>query len=236
MKSKFLRLLLFGCLSGFGILCVITNIKSPASHKERSWNAMATEVDSWTDALGMPIDPKIRDTVIVLNLLGFKTSQSCEGHIDRGSAYPWISFNMNDSDARLLVENQRAILEKIESKREELKDKYPDTDPYDSPGVSELIKLREKYREVDTQIQEISRKKMINLKDLLGDFYKKHPMNYDSVLFFSDEVIDSYWLINIGAHWQVARGKDEKLKKLKDYQDEMQLFAQFLKDYYWSSF
>jgi hypothetical protein len=139
---------------------------------------------------------------------------------------------MKDSDAERLVENQKVILEKIENKREELKDKYPDMDPYQSPGVSELVVLREQYREFDTQIQEISRKKMIKLKDLLGDFYKKYPMDYDKVLFFSDEVLDAYWLINIGAHWQVARDKDEKLKKLKEYQDEMQLFAQFLKDYY----
>lgn len=38
-------------------------------------------VDKATDKLGTPIDEGIKDTVIYLNALGLKTSQSCEGHL-----------------------------------------------------------------------------------------------------------------------------------------------------------
>ncbi len=48
--------------------------------KQQLWDKQAEEVDSWTDGLGYPIDQGIKDTVIVLNILGFTTRQSCEGH------------------------------------------------------------------------------------------------------------------------------------------------------------
>jgi hypothetical protein len=43
-----------------------------------------------TDGFGMKIDAEIFDMVCTLNLLGFVTSQSCEGHKRRGACYPWI--------------------------------------------------------------------------------------------------------------------------------------------------
>lgn len=60
--------------------------------KEQLWQDMAGRISRITDKLGMPIDPGIMDTVIVLNLLGIVTVQSCEGHIDHGIAAPWIFF------------------------------------------------------------------------------------------------------------------------------------------------
>src|ERR1700685_3524831 len=55
--------------------------------KLQRWQEMEKEVDSWTDALGLGIDGGIKKTVIVLNLLGFKTQQSCEGHFEWGRPY-----------------------------------------------------------------------------------------------------------------------------------------------------
>ena len=66
--------------------------------KLAKWNDMADEVAHWTDGLGMPIDPKIKETVIALNIMGFETSQSCEGHADRGLPHPWIHFNVYDEE------------------------------------------------------------------------------------------------------------------------------------------
>jgi hypothetical protein len=44
------------------------------------------------DSLGKGIDDGIFSTVVSLNLFGFKTEQSCEGHLNRGRPFPWITI------------------------------------------------------------------------------------------------------------------------------------------------
>lgn len=55
-----------------------------------SWQEAYTAVSRFTDRLGLPVDSGIFETVVLLNLLGFRTSQSCEGHLDHGAIYPWV--------------------------------------------------------------------------------------------------------------------------------------------------
>lgn len=49
-----------------------------------------------TDGLGMPIDREVLKTVVLLNLLGFPTHQSCHGHVHlsnkEGLPYAWVNF------------------------------------------------------------------------------------------------------------------------------------------------
>lgn len=56
------------------------------------WNDVAEKMNKTTDRLRMPIDVGIFDTVVALNVLGFTTIQSCEGHIGRALPYPWVSI------------------------------------------------------------------------------------------------------------------------------------------------
>jgi hypothetical protein len=39
------------------------------------------------------IDPKIKDTIAYLNVLGFNTHESCEGHVDHGDLSAYIGMN-----------------------------------------------------------------------------------------------------------------------------------------------
>ncbi len=55
-----------------------------------SYQEACAEVARLKDRLGTPVDEGIFETVVLLNLLGFRTSQSCEGHLDHGAAYPWV--------------------------------------------------------------------------------------------------------------------------------------------------
>ena len=60
-----------------------------------SWQAyqeMCERVSTFTDKLGMPVDSGIFETVVMLNLLGLRTFQSCEGHLDHGCLYPWVTI------------------------------------------------------------------------------------------------------------------------------------------------
>ena len=49
-----------------------------------------------TDSLGMPIDNKMIRPLVILNSLGFETSGSCEGHLDRYNTYPWIDIDFKN--------------------------------------------------------------------------------------------------------------------------------------------
>ena len=53
---------------------------------------MRERVSLLTDTIGTPVDQGILETVIVLNLLGLHTFQSCEGHLDHGHPYPWVTI------------------------------------------------------------------------------------------------------------------------------------------------
>ena len=56
--------------------------------QQTSWQE-AEAVLSWmTDRVGQRIDAGILAPVVGLNLLGFHTSASCEGHLNGGCPYP----------------------------------------------------------------------------------------------------------------------------------------------------
>lgn len=245
MSFKPFKLAFLSLLSITGVIYTVkhksltlTNTKrEDCSKKEKLWNSMAAQVDSWIDALGKPIDPLIKETVIVLNLLGFKTSQSCEGHMDWGNSYPWVSFDIDDSDTEPLSQERAEIRDKIKKKQQELMQKHPNPSGVNVAAEDpELISLRERSKKLGDQMERLPRIKFIRLKDLIDKFYKKHTENYDRTLFLSDSVGSQYWLISIGSHWQVTRDAGSKLKKLLEYQEEMRLFTKFLKNYYWSDF
>lgn len=69
----------------------ISKLSSAIDWVHASWEEGCRAVEQFTDRLGRGIDPGIFETVVALNLLGLRTAQSCEGHFDHGSAYPWIT-------------------------------------------------------------------------------------------------------------------------------------------------
>jgi hypothetical protein len=63
---------------------------------ERAWQETLTAVDKITDGLGKGVDKGIRETVAILQLHGFNTTGSCEGHTDWGLPYPWIEITATE--------------------------------------------------------------------------------------------------------------------------------------------
>lgn len=59
---------------------------------EQCYQETYERVSTFTDKLSTPIDPGIFETVVMLNLLGLHTFQSCEGHLDHGCPYPWVTI------------------------------------------------------------------------------------------------------------------------------------------------
>jgi hypothetical protein len=61
-------------------------------NRVRQWEEMERRMNEMGDFLGKGIDEKIKETVIALNLYGFTISNSCEGHLTRGVAFPFVNI------------------------------------------------------------------------------------------------------------------------------------------------
>ena len=54
------------------------------------WRHYETAINRVVDAEGEPVDPGIKDALVALNALEINTTNSCEGHVDKGCGVPWI--------------------------------------------------------------------------------------------------------------------------------------------------
>lgn len=45
------------------------------------------------------LDPRIEGVVVALNNAGVRTTQSCEGHLERALPYPWVRIIEQDCEA-----------------------------------------------------------------------------------------------------------------------------------------
>lgn len=90
-------------------------IRTPLDWLSATWDEGCAEVARFADALGSPIDAGIFDTVVVLNLLRMTTYQSCEGHLDHGCPYPWVTLVDLAHGARTLVQWQHLCALKDEA-------------------------------------------------------------------------------------------------------------------------
>lgn len=71
---------------------VSTPFQQESTAQKERYEQMRDRVAGFTDALGKTVDPGIFETVIYFNLFGIQTWQSCEGHLDHGHPYPWITL------------------------------------------------------------------------------------------------------------------------------------------------
>lgn len=91
----------------------IVDVSQSFQWERASWQEACAIVKQFEDRLGTPIDDGIFETVVVLNLLGFRTHQSCEGHLDHGCPYPWIT--VMDQERSRRYSQERNKLSKLET-------------------------------------------------------------------------------------------------------------------------
>ena len=65
-------------------------------NKQGLENEARADVNKITDGLGMPIDEGIKETVVAFRVSGFPTTGSCEGHLNRGTSYPWVDIDVSE--------------------------------------------------------------------------------------------------------------------------------------------
>jgi len=185
-------------------------------NKAQRRHEVREQVARLTDALGMPIDNGILETVVLLNVLGIQTTASCAGHLDHGQAAPWV--DIGDPEARPLA--RVAMLKMLE------------VDQARSCGASAeerqtLQGAADQARLVVKRLHLIERAKLLRVLDL---FYQQHHAPADLRLIINPaEWTGIGRLESQGADFQMVAAPDERATKLTEYQEEMQTFTAFLK-------
>lgn len=92
-------------------------IRAQINWERATWEEGCEAVQSFTDQLGMLVDEGIFETVVALNLAGITTFQSCEGHLDHGAPYPWVTV-IDEEQERLFNRRWLAVCQLEEQAKE----------------------------------------------------------------------------------------------------------------------
>ncbi|HWS83276.1 MAG TPA: helix-turn-helix domain-containing protein [Ktedonobacteraceae bacterium] len=172
--------------------------------KNQVWQDLEYQMRRTVDGLGKRIDAGIMDAVVALNANDIYTVASCEGHLDWGAPYPWIDVESSDPRVDALEQQIAELLYEGKKGSEEVKQLY----------------LEVKHMHYQEELKIVA---------ALDAFYQHHPLDYDRHLVFLHETRGGCRVQSQGADTQEVRTLDERAAKLKEYQAEMQAFADFLK-------
>ncbi len=233
--------------------------ENPKILKEKKWEEEKIIVDNITDRLGMHIDDGIKDTVIALRLLGFETTQSHEGKIDR-VAYPYVDISTSKTleqyEARRNtyktqeykdIEHQIDIIRKeinelqesdyqkyllLEEEENKLFEKLDDLAIEDKIYNPE-IDNDEDLKTLKTQIRKEDLETKNHLQILLDEFYQDKTRDDISLIVLKYSPFGITRISNEGLDLQETE-QDEIAKKerLLAFQKEMFDFTEFLKRKY----
>lgn len=101
----------------------ITESQTP---KELRLQEIRNEIEQITDATGRPIEPGIKEAVVMFNAHGLRTRQSCEGHsetdrdFEQQSLAPWVEVNPEEPDVEKWQYNDE-LREKVDKEGRELR-------------------------------------------------------------------------------------------------------------------
>src|SRR5581483_10722391 len=178
-------------------------------NKAQRRHEVREQVARLTDALGMPIDDGIFETVVLLNVLGIHTMASCAGHLDHGQAAPWV--DIGDPEARPLARVAMLKMQEIDQAR-------------NCGASAEESQIRQgaaaQARLAVKRLHLIERAKLLRVLDL---FYQQHEAPADRRLIINPKEWTGIGrLESQGADFQTVAPPDERATKLTEYQEEMQ--------------
>lgn len=176
------------------------------------WQIVAAQMERTTDVLGKGIDPGVFETVVALNVLGIPTVGSCEGHLERAVAAPWVD-----------VEPPEVL-----ALRQQLRELQDQEGVQRTPGVT--YTPSEAVQRLRQEIKEQQLAARLKVMTLLDAFYRERWVPYDRRLIITNRD----WLGRSriecqGTDFQEVAEPTLRQQKLVEYQQEMQAFAAFLK-------
>ncbi len=206
------------------------------SEREKQWLAFVERFKIETDGLGYGIEKGIIDSVVGLNALGFNTSQSCEGHTDRGRIAPWIDIQAPDEPKQYIDQDKiyQEVAKDFNLSVEEVERSIDDA------GTKAWVEAQERLDKQDETLEYIAWRKRSKelgheINKMLKEFNNGRNVSKSIRIKISTGRFDST-LYNGGKdYWSQEKKRTEKQKenlekRLIKYREEFQKFAEFLKD------
>ena len=186
--------------------------------KLAEWESMSQQVNSWTEEHGKSVDENIKETVIALNLLGFKTLASCEGHLDSGYPYPWVVLELKDPKFDEICQKHDKLHIQIANAL-----KKKDRSASEEEALQESIQERTALHD---QIKQFVHMKVDPLHQLLADYYQEHSTSYENTLYMFPFRVGR--LSSLGGDYVETLDGVEKAEMLQQLQEEMATFTDYL--------
>lgn len=217
--------------------------ETPESQKK--WDKVKDAIENSADSLGLEIDEGIKNPIIALNAFEINTDQSCEGHLDSGKSAPWIRIEApNEPEERFINQNEtfKKVAEKYNMPLEEAKRMFNPDAYWEAMKISAANGETKDYQ----KWREESGKLLYVTKDILNDFYKNRQVSEDIKIKIDTESADdmaegSFVIFNGGEDYRdindVQLSEEERKsleQRLSEYREEMQAFAEFLKNKFFS--
>lgn len=185
--------------------------------RQANWRIMEKRFTTVTDRLGESMDERIIEPVVGLSLLGIRTAQSCEGHLDHGNAYPWISISAKPTPE----------LEKLQEAERKL---YEPNAPY-TPDELKVERVRV-HRAITAVAREPNLAEARKAALLLEEFYGKHQVPQGQRLVVTFGPRGDGRLLPQSGEAQENNDQTTKEQMLIKFRQEMAAFAAFLKSRY----
>jgi len=163
------------------------------------WERIQTDVRKIKDALGMPVDEGIFETVAVFKYLGINTTASCAGHIDRITGGPYVIFQSHDNH-QLLTE-----LKSIGDRKK--------------PEYKEIL-----HQIIRNNISEVRR-----ILPYLKSFYSNRIVDYNQRIILDRSNILNNCISCQGADLAYDLTENERVELLKLNQTEIKAFIDHIK-------
>ena len=204
--------------------------------KQDLYNKTLKELDRIVDLLEHPIEPNIKETVAALNVNGFPTNMSCEGHVEERfgklmKLSPYVGIGVEEPKIRFVgeVEIKNNIASQFGISVDEISDHKVADDAYwdyiqknEPPETTEYISCIKKNSELKE-----------NLSIVLESFYNNRQVKEETQLVLED--IDPCGSFSINPKKEnpehiELEDIDKYRKELSEEQKEIIEFGIFLKN------
>lgn len=197
------------------------------------------EVENIGDRLGKPIDEGIKESVVMFKANELPTSDSCEGHIERGLPVPYVEVSAsNEPEERFVGQNEafEKVAKKYNITPEEAKTSKIDQAYWEAMKECSQNEETEEYKKWNKENEKL----LANGHNLLEEFYKERKVEPDEKLQI-EEGVGNFRIHNGGEAYQPIienerefseEEKKIRAEKLKKYRPEMKKFTNFLKEKY----
>jgi len=190
--------------------------------RTRTWREVTRRLRAVTDGNGMPIDAGIVKTCVILNVLGFTTQMSCEGHLDHSLPYPWVRLISVEAEA--FYAHARACTERASVLGQE---------PATYAEAVQRQAILDEARMWREQAWRALAADGSRLFAYMQQFYEMHLAAQDRQLILITDVSLGYVQIaSQGGPLLLAMPEESRPPLLLAYQQEMQAFTAFLVDRY----